>query len=240
MSDENLDDHLPPPPVKAAPRRSAEAGAASREAPAPPAPARWGDRVLFAAVGLLVGFAAAYLYLDKAGPGPSAAMPVDPHAGIPGFAEMAAQQPPPPAAPAPDPAARQRLKDAEEAAQKLPNDYTTLVNLGNAAYDAQEFDKAVEAYERALKVKDGDANVLTDLGVSYRNVGNVDKALEMFERAQKADPKHWQSIFNRVVVYAFDKKDPKKAKELLAELKKVKPDMPALAALEEEIDKAAR
>ncbi len=52
---------------------------------APSAP-RWGDRLLFAALGALVGFAGAWIALEgrHAPTPPAAAMAADPHAGVPG------------------------------------------------------------------------------------------------------------------------------------------------------------
>ena len=81
MTAEEMDDHLPPPPPAGKPAREKKARAP--EAPAPRT-SPWADRGLFLAVGLLAGFSAAYLYLDK---NPSAlpqASLADPHAGLAG------------------------------------------------------------------------------------------------------------------------------------------------------------
>jgi tetratricopeptide (TPR) repeat protein len=94
---------------------------------------------------------------------------------------------------------------------------------------------AVDSYERALKINSDDAgvsNVLTDLGVSYRKMNNVDKALECFDRALAKDPKHWQALFNSVIVYGIDKNDKPKAREVLSRLKKEQPGNPAVDRLE--------
>lgn len=146
----------------------------------------------------------------------------DPTAGMPGL-------------PAIDPAVRQRLQDAQAAAQAKPGDYDILIHLGNAAYDAREFAQAADAYEKALKVRPGDANVLTDLGTAYRNEGQVDKALELFRRARALDPKHWQSLYNEVVVLAMDKGDAAGARTAFARLKAEHPELPALDGLEKQI-----
>ena len=231
MSKSN-DDHLPPAvkPVPAGIRSSkVEAGGAYP----------WLDRLLFAAGGLLVGFAAAYLYVDNV-PTPLAAQQQaagDPHAGIPGMPPAGGA--PAGAAAAPmsaDPVVRQKLAEMQQALAQNPNDYDLLVRVGNAAYDTEQFPVAVDAYERALKVKGGDPNVLTDLGISYRNIGNPDKALECFDKATKASPDHWQARYNKVVVLGLDKGDKKAAFALLAELKKARathPEFPPVDKLEE-------
>jgi tetratricopeptide (TPR) repeat protein len=210
------DDHIPAPP-----------GPASKKGAATTATARaaglaWGDRILFAALGLLIGFAVAYLYLERGGRG-AAPGPVDPHASLQGLSAGATRDLPGSGGGAPaismDPAARQRIQELEAAVAKDPKNGDLLVQLGNAAYDADDSRLAVDVYERALKIRGDDANVLTDLGVSYRNLGEPDKALAMFDRALKAAPGHWQATFNEIVVLGVDKGETAKAKVLLAKLK---------------------
>jgi tetratricopeptide (TPR) repeat protein len=135
-----------------------------------------------------------------------------------------------------DPALRQKLAEMQQALAQNPNDYDLLVRVGNAAYDSDDFRLAVEAYEKALKLRGGDPNVLTDLGISYRNTGDPSKAIECFDRAIKANPGHWQARFNKVVVLGVDKGDRKGALALLAELKKERalhPELPPVDKLEE-------
>ena len=232
MKEQN-DDHLPPsvPP-------SASGGKPRKDAAAETGPVYpWLDRLLFTAGGLLLGFAAAYLYLDHAPTpfSPQQAQGGNPHAGMPGAPQDAGA--PPPAAPmSVDPAVRQKLKELQQALVLNPNDYDLLVRVGNAAYDAEDFRLAVDAYEKAMKIRSNDPNVLTDLGISYRNVGDANKAIEMFDRAIKQSPDHWQARFNKVVVLGLDKGDRKGALALLAELKKDRathPELPPVDKLEE-------
>ena len=233
---ETTDDHLPPPvPKSAGGNRRSTTPAKATGASYP-----WIDRALFTAGGLVVGFALAYLYLDKV-PSPfgQTSAAADPHAGVPGFPPGGGGAPAPGAAPAPmsaDPAVRQRLKELQQTLAQNPNDYDLLVRVGNAAYDSDDFRMASEAYERALKIKGGDPNVMTDLGISYRNLGELNKALEIFDQAIKANPGHWQARFNKVVVLGLDKGDKKAALVILNELKKERekhPELPPVDKLEE-------
>jgi len=238
---ELTDDHLPP----VAPAGAAKQRRGADTAGEPTEPRRaflWGDRILFAAGGLLIGFMAAYLYLEKAAPQrPSL---TDPHAGVPGVGPGAIRDLPDgagsaaaPAAGVPgvsaDPAVRQKLRELEEAVARDPKSYDLLVQLGNASYDAEDWRQAVDAYTRALKIKGTDPNVVTDLGVAYRNLGDIDKALQLFQQARTIDPGHAQSLFNMAVVYGVDRNDPAKAKELLLQLKKEHPELPGLSKLED-------
>jgi len=229
MSSE-LDDHLPPPTP--GPKEKGRRPAAS--APASKAPAAWPDRLIFATIGLLAGFAAAYLYLDRI-PQAATAASADPHAGLTGVGPGASRDLPGSGGGTPslasDPVAQRRLADLEAAAAKEPKNYALLVQLGNVAYDVENWNKAVDAYERALKVQDGDPNVLTDLGVAYRNLGNGQKALDMFGRALAKDPAHWPAAFNQAIVWGIDRGDKPRAKEILNRIKKEHPEVKSIDGL---------
>jgi tetratricopeptide (TPR) repeat protein len=230
------DDHIP-----ASAGRAKKKGAVTAEAPAA-ARLVWGDRLLFAAFGLLLGFVAAYLYLERAGRGP-AAVPGDPHAGLQGLSAGATRDLPGSGGGAPaismDPAVRQRIAELQAAVAKDPKNGDLLVQLGNAAYDADDSRLAVDSYEQALKIRGDDPNVLTDLGVSYRNLGDLNKALAMFDRALKVSPGHWQATFNKIVVLGVDMGETAKAKELLAKLKASGQSVSNLDQLEKMIDQRA-
>jgi tetratricopeptide (TPR) repeat protein len=230
MSSEQ-DDHLPPPAPAA--REKGKRAAAPAAAP-PRAFGPWADRLLFAAVGLLAGFAAAYTYLDRVPQaGPAAA--ADPHAGITGVGPGASRDLPGSGGGTPslaaDPVAQRRLADLEAAAAKEPANYALQVQLGNVAYDLEDWKKAVDAYERALKLQAGDANVLTDLGVAYRNLGNGEKALGMFAKALAKEPAHWPAAFNQAIVWGIDRGDKARAKEILNKLKKEHPEVKSIDGL---------
>lgn len=186
-----------------------------------------------------MGCAAGYMLGEAAGRTHAAAThatAADPHAGVPGAPPLGGGTPAEaPGRPAIDPAVRQHLQEAEAAVRMKPGDYDALVHLGNAAYDAREFAQSVDAYEKALKIRPNDPNVMTDLGTAYRNEGQVDKALEMFRKARATDPKHWQSLYNEIIVLSSDKHDHAGAEAALARLKAEHPGLPALEGLEEQV-----
>ena len=129
----------------------------------------------------------------------------------------------------------QRIKSLEAAAAKEPQNLAIQAELGNAYYDASEWARAAECYEKALPQRTSDANLLTDLGSCYRNLGKFDRALELYEQAQKADPKHAQSLLNSALVYVFDLKNADKAQAVLDRLKKEHPEIPRLGDLQAQI-----
>lgn len=232
-----LDDHLPPP-APPAPRRPKGEPAAPEDGTAPRAVGPWPDRALFAAIGLLAGFAAAYLYLDRI-PHLEVAT-ADPHAGLTGVGPGATRDLPGSGGGQPalasDPVAQRRLADLEAAAAKEPSNYPLLVQLGNTAYDLEQWPKAIEAYEKALKIQGGDPNVITDLGVAYRNNGDGTKALDMFGKALAKDPSHWPAAFNQAVVLGIDRGDRARAREILTKLKKEHPEVKSIDGLLKAMD----
>jgi tetratricopeptide (TPR) repeat protein len=71
----------------------------------------------------------------------------------------------------------------EKLAQKYPNEYCVLRELGIAYHKQQNYQKAVEYLEKALKIKE-DSPALNDyLGLSYQSLGQNDKAKTYFSKA---------------------------------------------------------
>lgn len=107
-----------------------------------------------------------------------------------------------------------RMFQALEAeAARNPQDAEAWVRLGNAYFDADQYQKAIDAYEKSLAIAPGNPNVLTDLGVMYRRNKQPEKAVEMFSRAMAADPRHEVSRMNKGIVLLHDLKDEAAAVE---------------------------
>ena len=103
------------------------------------------------------------------------------------------------------------IAQLEDIVKRDPNNYQALVQIGNDYFDLGEAQKSVDAYTRALAIKDGDPNVLTDMGVMYRQLKDFPKALAAFRKAAAAGPTHPQSRMNMGVVLMHDLNDPKGA-----------------------------
>jgi len=107
-----------------------------------------------------------------------------------------------------------------------PNDFDTIVKLGNLYYDSQAYPQAIEYYEKAVAIQPSNADVRTDLGTSYWYVGDADKAIANFEKALAARPNHPQTLFNLGIVKWQGKKDPKGAIMAWEKLLQTNPDYP--------------
>jgi len=107
--------------------------------------------------------------------------------------------------------------------------------LGNFYYDRDDWEHAIGAYEKALRKASNDPNVLSDLGAAYRNRGEFQRAAGLFLKARAADPDHWQSLLNLVLLYAFDIRDAAAAQRSFDELKRRYPEMPNLDRVQQQI-----
>jgi tetratricopeptide (TPR) repeat protein len=176
------------------------------------------------AFGMLLGFAVYH----------AVATAPDPHA-LPA-AQAAAEAPRGPQAPtamggpnvdggAPMLAEINRLK---RVLQDEPESPAALLRLANLYQDAAMLPQAIDYYERYLKVRSDDANVLTDLGICYRGVREFERAIELFAEAQRVDPRHWQSLFNTVVVAVFDLGQLDRASTALQSIEAIDPPPPDL------------
>lgn len=98
-----------------------------------------------------------------------------------------------------------------------------LHRLANLYQDAGMFQQAIGYYERLLAVRPQDPDVLTDLGVCYRGLREFDRALDLFADANRANPRHWQSLFNTAVVAAFDVGQFERAEQALQSIDAIEP-----------------
>src|ERR1051326_1577172 len=112
-----------------------------------------------------------------------------------------------------------------------PNDFDSLVQLGNMYSDVAKFPQAIEYYERALGIRD-DTNVRTDLGICYKETGRLDDAHAQFEKIVSETPDSWQALYNLIIIDGQMKKFDE-AKRELAKLKQLRPNDPEVAKLEQ-------
>lgn len=115
------------------------------------------------------------------------------------------------------PSQNNAAKMSEEIASKIfqlekyiaehPDDADAQTQLGHLFFDSDQYENAINAYNRSLALKPGDPAVITDLGVMYRRNKQPRKAVETFDRAIQADPKFETAYFNKGVVLLHDLED---------------------------------
>lgn len=127
----------------------------------------------------------------------------------PGPVERAESVPQAPEAPQEqrmDPELLKMVSELEKKAAANPDSVPDWINLGNIYFDAFMPDKAIPAYEHALRLAPKNADVLTDLGIMYRETGQFEKAVEYFRRAIAISPRHENAMYNEGVVLSVDLK----------------------------------
>jgi len=91
--------------------------------------------------------------------------------------------------------------------KKDPYNLQTLINLGDAYFDTDRYQEAIDAYSKALAIDPKNPDVRTDMGIMYRKLGQFDKAIEAFRQAAQDQPLHVNSRFNLGIVLKYDKED---------------------------------
>lgn len=200
------------------------------------------DNLLFTIIGLLIGFLAGYMLQEAlAARQPARRVVGDTTAGAPQFPQGAAGEAGAPggaagmpAGGAPEMEAIQRLRERVEAD---PKDAEAVLELANANFQIERWDRARDLYTQYLGLRPANPNVLSDLGVTHRELGQFDRALDLFRQAQRMDAAHWQSVYNEVVVLAFNLEQYGAADEAISRLRRMQPSNPDVERLAEEVDR---
>jgi cytochrome c-type biogenesis protein CcmH/NrfG len=115
------------------------------------------------------------------------------------------------------------IQSLEQEIQKHPDNVELWIQLGNSYFDSNMFQKAVDAYQKALEIEPDNASVLTDMGVMYRRLKQPEKAIEAFDKAASIDPSHEMCRFNKGIVLMHDLNDKDGAIKTWEELVKINP-----------------
>jgi cytochrome c-type biogenesis protein CcmH/NrfG len=99
------------------------------------------------------------------------------------------------------------IRIAKSILEKNPRDLQALITLGNAYFDTDRYQEAIDAYSKALTIDPKNPDVRTDMGIMYRKLGQFDKAIGAFRQVASENPLHVNSRFNLGVVLKYDKKD---------------------------------
>ena len=94
----------------------------------------------------------------------------------------------------------QRINELEEKVKNNPDDKTSLLELAHLRNDSGFYEKAIEDYEKYLKMVPNDADVRVDMGVCYYNLRNFDAAIKSMTEALKYKPSHQIAHLNLGIV----------------------------------------
>jgi tetratricopeptide (TPR) repeat protein len=134
-----------------------------------------------------------------------------------------------------------RYEDAIEfllkANQLKPDDYATIVRLGDANFDVGHFDTAEKWYTAALARQPNDVSVRTDLGLTFflRDPPQVDRAIKEYRTSLQREPLHEQTLQN-LTAALIKKGEAKEAETMIAKLEEVNSSNQALAKFRTDLE----
>lgn len=214
------------------------------------------DNLLFATIGILVGFITGYLVHEVmlTHQPPRLTPEMRAQIVVPGGEQGGAARPPAEGDAGAAPAANgggagpagaagggvppmQAIQELKAYVDKNPNDTNAVRQLADLNFEIRNWKRSQELYRHYLELKPGDPDVMTDLGIAYRETSDFDKSLQLFQQVHKAAPDHWKSYFNEVVVLAFDLKKVEEAKAPLAKLQQMQPSNPDVVRLADAVAK---
>ncbi len=111
----------------------------------------------------------------------------------------------------------------EKRTREEPSNVNAWTDLGNLYFDAEQYEKSIQAYRKALDLKPDNADVWTDMGVMQRKAGRSEEAVKAFDRAIAVNPKHEVSRLNKGIVLLHDLQDPQGAIRAWEELLEINP-----------------
>lgn len=84
-------------------------------------------------------------------------------------------------------------------------DARSFYSKGQAEDKKQNFEKAIEYYEEAVKIDPNFAFAWDNMGLCYRKLGNYDKAIEAYKKSLEIDPIGMTPLQNIAMAYMYKK-----------------------------------
>jgi tetratricopeptide (TPR) repeat protein len=109
--------------------------------------------------------------------------------------------------------------------------------IANLYYDAGEYGKAADYYQRSLTIQPRNPSVETDLATCYHYMGQEDKALGILDNVLSYSPGFTQAKFNKGIVLIEGKKEVKSGIAVWEDLLRSDPGYGQRAELEQKIQK---
>jgi len=106
-------------------------------------------------------------------------------------------------------------KNADKKTRSLKEQATidNLTSIGDKSYNAHDFSKAVEYYEKAIKINSKDEIVLFKAAQAYVEVFKLSKAIKLYSKAIDLNPNNPDYFFNRGRALILDKNFNKAIKD---------------------------
>lgn len=96
---------------------------------------------------------------------------------------------------------QQEINEAHEAINRNPNDLQNWLELGEVHRDAKMYDRAIDAYKRAIAIEPGDLSIRTNLATLILESGSPEDAIPHYRAVVRADSSHAEAWLNLGVAY---------------------------------------
>src|SRR5437660_4528769 len=93
----------------------------------------------------------------------------------------------------------------QSANESKKNTAIALNNRGNAYHAKKNYDRAIEDYDRAIKLDPGYARAFYNRGISYSDKGDQTRAIDDYDQAIRFNPNYTHAYSNRGYAYARTK-----------------------------------
>jgi tetratricopeptide (TPR) repeat protein len=129
----------------------------------------------------------------------------------------------------------QQIEHLRSLAKMNPGKADGWIALGNALMDTQQFNEAIDAYQKALALDPKNVDVRVDMGTCMRGIGKYEAAIAEFRKALKLAPNHLNAHRNLGVVLGFDLKDREGALKEFKTFLELAPNAPDAAQIKDVI-----
>ncbi len=117
----------------------------------------------------------------------------------------------------------QALAKLSDAINLVPDHSEWYFNAALTLDGLEEYEKAIEYYERSLAANPDDVEIMNCLGVDYTRTTQYDRALELFVRIEKIDPGFEPCYCNRIITYT-EMEQHDKAEQMFYLAQQIDPD----------------
>lgn len=104
------------------------------------------------------------------------------------------------------------IADLEARLKQDPKNPEVLWRLGDAYFDAKQFNESAKYYKKVLETKAGETDLYNDLGLSLHYLGNSAESLKYLEEGIKKNPYHQRIWLTKGFVLAYGMGDMEGAK----------------------------
>ena len=175
------------------------------------------ENLLFAIIGLLLGFIVGFLFASNMSQQMSAGAPLG--AGNP---TVPADHPPVGGNPATSGGMQTEVTEALEKARIEPQNFEAQLKAAELYYQIQRYDQSIEYLLRANQLRPDDFQTIVNLGLANLDAGKYDAAEKWYRAASLKQPNE-VPVLAGLAAATLGKGDAKAAEQAIANLEKVSP-----------------